>query len=172
MTPQYSGMLAANGSVPMRLASRIGTEPFAASMPEYCGVISVSPATRARLERVEKAESHFDMAILDRAFAAAAYTRIDELADESPVQSDIEVLKVPLAGSTIIDIRHPNEEELAPLEVHGEVLRIPFYELHGKAGDLDPAGSYMLYCGKGVMSRLHAGHLREEGRLDVKVYAP
>jgi thiamine biosynthesis protein ThiI len=30
----------------------------------------------------------------------------------------------------------------------------------------------MLYCGKGVMSRLHAGHLRAAGGLDVKVYAP
>ncbi|MEE2652362.1 MAG: tRNA uracil 4-sulfurtransferase ThiI, partial [Pseudomonadota bacterium] len=32
-------------------ASRIGTEQFAANMPEYCGVISVKPTTRARPER-------------------------------------------------------------------------------------------------------------------------
>ena len=32
--------------------------------------------------------------------------------------------------------------------------------------------TYMLYCGKGVMSRLHASHLLESGGLDVKVYAP
>ena len=34
------------------------------------------------------------------------------------------------------------------------------------------AGSYMLYCGKGVMSRLHASHLLETVDLDLKVYAP
>ena len=38
------------------------------------------------------------------------------------------------------------------------VLKIPFYELHRRAAGLAP-GSYMLYCGKGVMSRLHASHL-------------
>jgi hypothetical protein len=30
----------------------------------------------------------------------------------------------------------------------------------------------MLFCGKGVMSRLHASHLGSAGGLDVKVYAP
>ena len=156
----------------VRLAARIGTEAFAASMQEYCGVISVNPATRARLDRVEAQEARFDMSILDRALEATTHTRIDLLAEASLARVDVEVLKVPLAGSTIIDIRHPNEEELAPLKVHCKVLRIPFYSLHRKASDLDPKTSYMLYCGKGVMSRLHAGHLREEGRLDVKVYAP
>ena len=58
------------------------------------------------------------------------------------------------------------------LRVNAKVLRIPFCELQRKATDLDPETSYMLYCGKGVISRLHAGHLHEEGRLDVKVYAP
>jgi hypothetical protein len=32
-------------------------------------------------------------------------------------------------------------------------------------------GSYMLCCGKGVMSHLHASHLMEVGDLDVKVYS-
>jgi thiamine biosynthesis protein ThiI len=30
----------------------------------------------------------------------------------------------------------------------------------------------MLYCGKGVMSRLHASHLLSTADMDVKVYAP
>ena len=156
----------------VRLAASIGTQAFAANMPEYCGVISVNPTTRARLDRVEAQEARFDMAILDRALAATTRTRIDLLAEESVERVDVEVLKVPLAGSTIIDIRHPHEEELSPLSVNGKVLHIPFYELHRRADDLDPGASYLLYCGKGVMSRLHAGYLREQGRLDVKVYAP
>jgi thiamine biosynthesis protein ThiI len=155
----------------VRLAARIGTEKFAASMPEYCGVISVNPRTRARLDRVEVQEQKFDMAVLERAIARASQTRIDRLADEDLARADIEVLSIPLAGRTIIDIRHPDEEELAPLKVHGPVLKIPFYELHARAGDL-AGGSYMLYCGKGVMSRLHASHLMESAGLDVKVYAP
>ncbi len=81
-------------------------------------------------------------------------------------------MSVPLAHSTIIDIRHPDEEELAPLKVHVPVLKIPFYQLHSRAAELRTDATYMLYCGKGVMSRLHASHLAESGALDVKVYAP
>mgnify|MGYP001605487171 CR=1 FL=1 len=156
----------------VRMANEIGTGEFAANMPEYCGVISVNPTTRAKLDRVQVQESNFDMEILDRAYAAARHTRIDNLAMEELERIDVEVLKVPLAQSTIIDIRHPDEEELAPLKVHVPVVKIPFYELHGKAAELKSGQTYMLYCGKGVMSRLHASHLVESGDLDVKVYAP
>jgi thiamine biosynthesis protein ThiI len=154
------------------MAKNIGTGELAANMPEYCGVISVNPTTRARLDRVEAQEKYFDMAILDRALANKCQTRIDRLAQEDLERLDVEVLSVPLANSTIIDIRHPNEEELAPLKLHIPVIKIPFYELHSRASELVSGGTYMLYCGKGVMSRLHASHLLESGELDIKVYAP
>tara|TARA_R110001592_G_scaffold363393_1_gene687206 strand:+ start:45922 stop:47367 length:1446 start_codon:yes stop_codon:yes gene_type:complete len=155
----------------VRMAATIGTEEFAASMPEYCGIISVNPTTRAKLGRVQAHEKNFDMAILDRAIAGARQSRIDRLAEEDLSRVEVEVLTVPLAGSTVIDIRHPEETELSPLELPVPVLHIPFYQLHARAGELT-AGSYMLYCGKGVMSRLHASHLLENADLDVKVYAP
>jgi thiamine biosynthesis protein ThiI len=155
----------------VRIADAIGTGTFAANMPEYCGVISVKPTTRARPERVAAQERNFDMAILDRAVANCSRTPIDRLAQEELKRSDVEVLSVPLAHATIIDIRHPDEAESAPLKSHLPVLRIPFYELQSRAGELAPA-TYMLYCGKGVMSRLHAGHLKEDSGLDIKVYAP
>ena len=156
----------------VRMARQIGTESFAANMPEYCGVISVKPATRARMDRVEAQERYFDMAILDRAIAGRQQTRIDQLAEEELQRTNLEVLSVPLAHSTIIDIRHPDEEEIAPLKLHVPVLKIPFYQLLSRVSELSPDNTYMLYCGKGVMSRLHAGHLQEDNALDVKVYAP
>lgn len=156
----------------MRIAEQIGTGIFAANMPEYCGVISVKPTTRARLDRVEALEQHFDMEILDRAIANSSQTPIDQLAQEELQRADVEVLSVPLAHATIIDIRHPDEEECAPLQLHIPVLKIPFYELHSRSSELAPGSTYMLYCGKGVMSRLHAGHLKEDHALDIKVYAP
>jgi thiamine biosynthesis protein ThiI len=154
------------------IATEIGTRDFAANMPEYCGVISVDPTTRARLDRVEAEERNFDLGILDRAVAGARRTRIDQLALEELERVDVEVLGVPVAGSTVIDIRHPEEEELSPLSLHAPVLKIPFYELHRRAEELDPGQTYMLYCGRGVMSRLHASHLAEASELNVKVYAP
>jgi thiamine biosynthesis protein ThiI len=156
----------------VRMARDIGTQEFAASMPEYCGVISVNPTTRAKLDRVVAEEEKFDLEILDRAIANSRRTRIDQLAEEELERVDVEVLGVPLAGSTIIDIRHPDEEELAPLNLHVPVVKIPFYELHSRAAELAPGQTYMIYCGKGVMSRLHASHLAESGELDIKVYAP
>ena len=39
-------------------------------------------------------------------------------------------------------------------------------------GELIGGGPWLLYCGRGVMSRLHASHLRASTGLDVKVYAP
>ncbi len=156
----------------VRLAEEIGTAAVAVNMPEYCGVISVKPTSRARLDRVLAQERNFDMAILDRALANKRQTRIDQLAQEELQRIDVEVLSVPLAHSTIIDIRHPDEEEQAPLRLHIPVLKIPFYELRSRVADLVPGSTYMLYCGKGTMSRLHAGHLKEQNLLDIKVYAP
>ncbi len=165
-------LIAADKEDIIRTAGQIGTEDFAANMPEYCGVISVNPTTRARPERIAEEEARFDMGILDRAIANAKQTRIDRLAEEELERVDVEVLSVPLAESTIIDIRHPTEEELAPLQVHVPVLKIPFYELHSKAAALPAGQTYMLYCGKGVMSRLHASHLADSSQITVKVYAP
>ncbi|CAA0099679.1 tRNA sulfurtransferase [Halioglobus japonicus] len=157
----------------MQMAQKIGTAVFAENMPEYCGVISVGPTTRAKLDRVEAQEQYFDMAVLDRAIASKRQTRIDQLAEEDLQRAEVEVLSVPLAHGTIIDIRHPDEEEAAPLKLHVPVVKIPFYELQSRATELDSGSTYMLYCGKGVMSRLHASHLMSDGNsLDVKVYAP
>ena len=36
------------------LARKIGTEEFSAAIPEYCGVISVNPTTKARLHRIDR----------------------------------------------------------------------------------------------------------------------
>lgn len=65
----------------VRIAIEMGTQEFAANMSKYCGVISVSPTTRASLERIEAYELNFDMSILDRAIGNAEQTRIDELAE-------------------------------------------------------------------------------------------
>ena len=156
----------------IRTAAAIGTEKFAANIPEYCGVISVNPTTRARPERIAREEERFDMAVIERAIAAARLQFIDEIQAEELSRAEVEILSVPLAGSTVIDIRHPSEEELQPLQVHAEVLRIPFYELYRRMDSLDRQASYMLYCDRGVMSRLHAGHLLESGFDKVKVYRP
>ena len=157
----------------IRIAREIGTEEFAASMPEYCGVISVNPTTRARPERIESEEGNFDFSVLEKAIEQAEITNIDELAEQELSKIDVEVLSIPLAESVVLDIRHPSEEESSPLRLNGNAVeKIPFYELHSRYEELNEGQSYMLYCGKGVMSRLHAAHLLEKGLENVKVYHP
>ncbi|WP_373096373.1 tRNA uracil 4-sulfurtransferase ThiI [Zhongshania sp.] len=154
-------------------AAKIGTEAFAANMPEYCGVISVKPTTRAKPEKIAAQEANFDFAVLERAIAAANYINIDALADEDMSVAAVESLPIPLPDAVVLDVRHPDEVDRKPLKLAtSEVQAIPFYELHSRFAQLDQARTYMLYCDKGVMSRLHASHLVEQGFENVKVYRP
>ncbi|MBB3048477.1 thiamine biosynthesis protein ThiI [Litorivivens lipolytica] len=166
-------LIAADKGDIIRTAAEIGTEEFAANMPEYCGVISVKPTTKARPERVAEQEAKFDFAVLEAALAKARYTTIDELANEELERIEVEVLPVPLPDAIVLDVRHPDEAERSPLKLAGvTVQNLPFYELHSKSSELSSDITYLLYCDKGVMSRLHAAHLVEQGFANIKVYRP
>jgi thiamine biosynthesis protein ThiI len=157
----------------INMAAKIGTEHFAANMPEYCGVISVRPTTRAKPEKIAAQEAKFDFSVLERAIAAASYINIDCLADEDKTFAQVEVLPIPLPDAVVLDVRHPDEQERKSLRAgSAEVQAIPFYELHRRFAELDQSRTYMLYCDKGVMSRLHASHLVDQGFANVKVYRP
>jgi len=155
------------------LANEIGTADFARHMPEYCGVISVNPKTAAKRHRVEHEEKEFDMAVLERALENAKLVPIDRVIDELGQDVQIEEVSEALAGQIVIDIRHPDAAEDDPLELAGiEVQTMPFYALNARFKELDPTRQYLLYCDKGVMSRLHAHHLLSEGHANVRVYRP
>lgn len=157
----------------IQLATEIGTEPFAAAMPEYCGVISVKPTTRAKPVRVTHEEGKLTEAVLADALAQARYINIDEVADESLSEMPVEILPAPLPDSIVIDVRAPAEAERKPLRAGSVVIeKTPFYELAARAAQFDPGKTYMLYCEKGVMSKLHAAHLTEQGHRNIKVYRP
>ena len=155
------------------ISRKIGTETFAAQMPEYCGVISVNPTTRAKLYKVEQEEARFDMAVLERAVAERRAQNIDEIVDELDADLSVPVVADIRAGHIVIDIRHPDEEEANPLNLDGvEILKIPFYGLNNKFATLQQDAQYYLYCQKGVMSQLHAANLKDAGHLNVGVYRP
>lgn len=154
-------------------ATQIGTAEFAKHMPEYCGVISINPTTKAKPERIAYEESQFDMAILERALARATQLPIDKVIDELGKDIQVEEVDEALAGQVIIDIRHPDASDEQPLQLPGiEVQAVPFYALNSKFKELDENRQYLLYCDKGVMSRLHAHHLLSEGHANVRVYRP
>jgi len=154
-------------------AERIGTARFARHMPEYCGVISVNPSTRVKSQRIEYEEQRFDFSVLEAAIGNARQTAIDHVLDGTGNDVPVEELSEALPGHIVLDIRHPDQVENAPLELPGiEVKTLPFFALNSCFAQLDPARQYLLYCEKGQMSRLHAAHLLAEGNANVRVYRP
>lgn len=157
------------------LAREIGTEEFSKDIPEYCAVISNKPTTRAKLPRIEHEETRFDFAILDAAVDNARHQLITDLvADLEGEAAQVKLVTTVDGSSTVIDIRHPDEVEIKPLMLRGKdqpgaLLNIPFYRLRSGFEELDRSKNYLLYCGKGMMSRLHAANLLDEGFDNVAV---
>lgn len=156
------------------ISRTIGTETFAATMPEYCGVISVKPTTRARFDKVEQVESRFDFTVLEQAIAEQVTVDVRDLADSIDTDSApvAQVAQIP-DGAAVVDIRHPDEQTLKPLQLDGvEVFTIPFYTLNKALAQLESGRQYYLYCDKGIMSQLHASHLADDGHSNIGVYRP
>lgn len=155
------------------LAREIGTEAYARTMPEYCGVISQKPATRARLHRVEEDEALMDAAVWQQAIDSREDTPVARLLETTTTPEDVELVHTPEVDDVIIDVRHPAEGEQSPLRMtNNHVIQIPFYELNREITALEADKQYLLYCDRGTMSRMHAGHLKAEGHTNIKVYAP
>jgi thiamine biosynthesis protein ThiI len=154
----------------------IGAEHFAAQIPEYCGVISVRPSAHLRLDKVEAEETRMDSKVLDRALERARIESIDEvMAETGRSLAQVRIQSAVGDKDTVIDIRHPQERDLQPLQLSGDsvaLLKIPFYSLNNEFPRLDPSRHYLLYCAKGVMSQLHAAHLCDAGHDNVGVFRP
>jgi len=154
------------------LAREIGTADFARTMPEYCGVISKSPTVKAVKAKIEAEEQNFDFSILEKVVAEATNIDIREIATQAQQEVvEIETVSEFSANDVILDIRSNDEVESQPLVLDGiEVATMPFYKLSGSFGGLDQSKTYLLWCERGVMSRLQALYLHELGYKNVKVY--
>jgi thiamine biosynthesis protein ThiI len=153
------------------IARKIGTEEFAANMPEYCGVISRKPTTRAKIERVESEEQKFDFDVLDAAIKNAKVEPIRNIMAATTDDLNVDEFTYIPTDAVLIDIRHPDEIEASPLtlDVTAETLEIPFYALLKQVDEL-PKRQYLLYCDQGIMSKMHASHLLNGGAGNFGVY--
>lgn len=158
----------------IRVAREIGTEDFASTMPEYCGVISKSPTVKAVKAKIEAEEQNFDFAILDRVIEEATNVDIRTIAEQTEEEVvEVETVALLSDNDVVLDIRSIDEQEEKPLTLNAtEVKSLPFYKLSMQFGDLDQNRTWLLYCDRGVMSRLQALYLHEQGFKNVKVYRP
>jgi thiamine biosynthesis protein ThiI len=159
----------------IKIARDIGTEEFAASMPEYCGVISRKPTTAAKSHIIEDAETSFDFSVLDRAVAEHKVEPISRIL-ESVIDIPVDIYDTLVPGAVLVDVRHPDEIQHHPIaETHSpnnEHLEIPYFRIQKEFDRTDAKKRYLLYCDRGVMSRLHAELLVEAGYRNVGVYRP
>ncbi|MRI32552.1 tRNA 4-thiouridine(8) synthase ThiI [Endozoicomonas sp. OPT23] len=157
----------------INISTRIGTEEFVKNIPEYCAVISKNPTTKAKPEKIVHEESKFDFSVLDEAIATRRKVFMTDIVSDDLAREEVAVVDHTELNDVVIDIRHPDEEEIKPFSLPDqEVLTLPFYQLRTKFPELDKSKNYLLYCEKGVMSQLHAMHLRDEGHENVGVFSP
>ena len=116
-------------------------------------------------------KSRFDFAVLDAALASASIQLITEIVSfeggggERGGTDEITVTSEPGPEDIVIDIRHESEQGARPPALReaadGQLLHIPFYRLRGDFEKLDRGPRYLLYCERGMISRLHAAHLMD-----------
>ena len=86
--------------------------------------------------------------------------------------TQVQTITEPRVGDIIIDIRHPADVDATPLDTGANLcLHLPFYTLERQLGQLDPDKCYLLYCEKGIMSRLQALLMREKGFTQVGMFS-
>lgn len=154
------------------ISRRIGTAKMAEGSPEYCGINSVRPTTGANREKLAEIEARLDPDLIGQVTARAKQTPVFRLiADIGTLPVDI--FPTPTPGSVIVDVRHPDERLDNELTFKAnEVIAIPFFEIQKVFAEQSQAENYLLYCERGIMSRLHAELLLEAGYENVGVYRP
>lgn len=156
------------------MCRKIGAEDIAKSMPEYCGVISKKPTVNAVLSEVLANEQKFDFTVLEQAVKAAKVLDIRTVDYQAEQQAHVvtELAQLP-ADAVVLDIRSPEETDIKSLTVDGHnVVELPFFRLASQFANLDQSKHYYFYCERGVMSRLQAVVLQEQGFNNVSVYRP
>jgi tRNA uracil 4-sulfurtransferase len=154
------------------LARKIGVEDMAKTMPEYCGVISNKPTINANLNKVVLAEQQLDLLALEKLAMDALVLDIRTVEFQADQQISTVLNENTMdAKAIILDIRAPDEVDIKPLTgVSHQVQLLPFYKLANQFAQLDQTQQYYLYCDRGVMSRLQALLLAEQGYANVGVY--
>lgn len=153
------------------LARTIGTADFAASIPEYCGINAVRPTTEAKMDRVQDYESKLPENLIEKALASAKALPVASLLEEQDLPEVRCFSEIP-NQACVIDIRHPEEIENQPLELGCEIEAIPFYTVQKAFESRDDSRLSLLYCDRGLLSRLHAELLIESGKTNIAVYRP
>lgn len=98
----------------INIATKIGAYEFAASMPEYCAVISNRPTVRAKLKRVEEEEQNFNFNVLEEALENSRVTSIDTVLEDIKQLGQFLPKQRLLANDVVVDVRPSLEQQKNP----------------------------------------------------------
>lgn len=146
------------------ISRKIWTYDYAINMPEYCWVISDKPATWAKLFQVLAEEEKFNTDLLDKAFDNQVSIYTKEILNEANLNdTSLNFVSFPNSSDIIIDIREELNFSETPLTLKtNQIINIPFFDINFEFGKLDNNKTYLLYCDKWILSKLHYLYLKEK----------
>ena len=156
----------------INISKHIGTFSFACNMPEYCGVISDKPATKSEESVIIEEEKNLSEDIFERVISNKKVESIKQVLSEDLecLEKWLETVYLPSFGEIVIDIRDEEKKAKFPLILNWiELLSIPFYDINHLFTTLDQTKTYLFYCERGVLSKLHALYLKEKWFNNIKV---
>jgi thiamine biosynthesis protein ThiI len=156
------------------ITREIGIEHFTKTLTQPASLISKNTTIKTVMSDIECQEKSFNFDILDKVVNDTKLYDIRDIDQATETQiTTVDTVENIVEGTIIIDIRSPEESENNPLKIDGvKVKCLPFYKLGSQFSELDHSTEYFLYCDHGVMSKLQALLLINNGFKNVKVYQP
>ncbi|MFC6277080.1 tRNA uracil 4-sulfurtransferase ThiI [Psittacicella hinzii] len=154
-------------------ANQIQTAEISAKVQEFCGIMGKKPTIAADLSRLEEEEAKLDIeALVAQALETAKVENLRDIAKQD--LAHIESTQLTFVRSlgdndVVIDVRDSETFERANNQWPVPVLNIPFFKLAEEFASLEQSKRYVLYCTKGLLSRIQAVNLIENGYKNVVV---
>lgn len=159
----------------IKIAKHIGTAELSAQVQEFCGIMGKKPTIAADLATLEAEEAKLDIeALVTQAVESAEILNMRELATQA--QQDIQATQLTYvdklgANDVVIDVRDQQTVEEANIQWEVPALNIPFFNLNEQFPNLDQSKRYVLFCTKGLLSKIQAVNLIEQGYTNIAVLA-
>ncbi len=157
------------------ISKKIWTYSFACNMPEYCWVISDNPATKSEEKVIIEEEKNVDEELILKAVENKKVEKIEKVLinDLQDLEKWLEITYIPWDDEIVVDLREEDKIIKEPLSLKKiQILKIPFFDINHKFTTLDQNKTYLFYCDKWVLSKLHALYLKERWFNNIKIFRP
>ncbi|MEZ4743875.1 MAG: tRNA uracil 4-sulfurtransferase ThiI [Bdellovibrionota bacterium] len=159
--PVFRPLLSFDKEEIIELSKRIGTHDLCVSVQEFCHLVPDKPATACSLENADKAESVFDLSLLENAVKATRPILIKRLNAADLIFPYVSINYVP-DNSVVVDCR---SEELFEEWHFPKASNIEYHKVLGDFKNWDKSKTYLLYCPIGMQSTVLAEKMQSNGYL-------